>query len=100
MLNDGRLAPGELRIVEETPPYADYVWAVRTNTSEDLVARLRDAFLRSLLIYANTGGFDGNYTIEPRMRRLRETLMKTADEVSEQVITDVLIEDIAWQQGS
>ena len=35
--------------------------------------RLRDAFLRTLLIHANTGGFDGNYTIEPRMRRLRES---------------------------
>ncbi|MDO5642522.1 MAG: hypothetical protein Q4G26_09095, partial [Paracoccus sp. (in: a-proteobacteria)] len=34
--------------------------------------RLRDAMLRSLMIHANTGGFDGNFTTEPRMRRLRE----------------------------
>ncbi|MFV0292523.1 MAG: hypothetical protein ACK5II_04615 [Paracoccus sp. (in: a-proteobacteria)] len=59
--------------------------------------RLRDAFLRTLLIQANTGGFDGNYTTEPRMRRLREALMKTADEVSDGIVTDVLIEDIARQ---
>lgn len=62
--------------------------------------RLRDAFLRTLLIHANTGGFDGNYTIEPRMRRLREALMKTADEVSGGQITDVLIEDIARQDAA
>ncbi len=45
MLIDGRLAPGEVRVVEETPPYADYVWAVQANISEDLVTRLRNAFL-------------------------------------------------------
>ena len=66
MLNDGRLAPGELRIVEETPPYADYVWAVRANTREDLVTRLRNAFLalspeegkaREILASLRAGGF-------------------------------------------
>lgn len=61
--------------------------------------RLRDAFLRTLLIHANTGGFDGNYTIEPRMRRLRELLMKTAEEVSGGIVSDVLIEDIARQDA-
>lgn len=61
--------------------------------------RLRDAFLRTLLIHANTGGFDGNYTIEPRMRRLREALLKTADEVSGGLVSDVLIEDIARQDA-
>lgn len=61
--------------------------------------RLRDAFLRTLLIHANTGGFDGNYTIEPRMRRLRESLMKTADEVTGGIVSDVLIEDIARQDA-
>lgn len=70
---------------------------------EDIYAqefRLRDAFLRSLLIHANTGGFDGNYTIEPRMRRLREALMNTAFEIAGEKITDVLIEDIARQASS
>lgn len=62
--------------------------------------RLRDAFLRTLLIHANTGGFDGNFTIEPRMRRLREALMATAAEVSADMITDVLIEDIARQDAA
>ena len=62
--------------------------------------RLRDAFLRTLLIHANTGGFDGNYTIEPRMRRLREALMKTATEATGGIVTDVLIEDIARQDAA
>ncbi|MFD1794675.1 hypothetical protein FQV27_06675 [Paracoccus aurantiacus] len=62
--------------------------------------RLRDAFLRTLLIHANTGGFDGNYTIEPRMRRLREALLKTALDHSDGVVTDVLIEDIARQDSA
>lgn len=61
--------------------------------------RLRDAFLRTLLIHANTGGFDGNYTIEPRMRRLRESLLKTADELTGGLVSDVLIEDIARQDA-
>lgn len=62
--------------------------------------RLRDAFLRELLIHANTGGFDGNYTIEPRMRRLRDALMKVATEQSGGLVTDVLIEDIARQDAA
>lgn len=61
--------------------------------------RLRDAFLRTLLIHANTGGFDGNFTIEPRMRRLREALMDAASEYSGGLVTDVLIEDIARQDA-
>ena len=62
--------------------------------------RLRDAFLRTLLIHANTGGFDGNFTIEPRMRRLRDALMETATEVSGGLVTEVLIEDIARQDAA
>ena len=61
--------------------------------------RLRDAFLRTLLIQANTGGFDGNYTIEPRMRRLRDALMKTAADITGGIVKDVLIEDIARQDA-
>lgn len=61
--------------------------------------RLRDAFLRALLIHANTGGFDGNYTTEPRMRRLRRDLLSTARQVTEGRITDVLIGDIVRQES-
>jgi phosphonate transport system substrate-binding protein len=45
MLRDGRLQPGVLRILLETPPYADYVWAIRPGLPEDFVNRVRDAFL-------------------------------------------------------
>lgn len=45
MLRDGRLQPGDIRIVAETPPYANYVWAVRPGLGEAFETRLRDAFL-------------------------------------------------------
>lgn len=56
--------------------------------------RLRDAILRTLLIHANTGGFDGNFTLDVRMKRLRQSLIETADKVSDGLVSDVLIEDI------
>lgn len=62
--------------------------------------RLRDAFLRSLLIHANTGGFDGNFTAEGPMRRLTGVLLQTAREVGGEQILNVLIEDIARQDQS
>jgi phosphonate transport system substrate-binding protein len=46
MFGDGRLAPGAVEIVWETPPYADYVWAVRPGLGETFRTRLRDAFLK------------------------------------------------------
>ncbi|SDE43451.1 hypothetical protein SAMN05421538_106226 [Paracoccus isoporae] len=60
--------------------------------------RLRDAMLRALLIHANTGGFDGNFTTEPRMRRLHRSLLGTAREASEGRVTDVLIGDLVRQE--
>ena len=66
MLRDGRLAPGELRVVWETPPYADYVWAMQPGWEESYVDRLRDAFLAlspadaedaSILSGLRAGGF-------------------------------------------
>ncbi len=51
MRRDGRLTQGALQVVWETPPYADYVWAVSDRLSEELVTRLRDAYL--MLEYGN-----------------------------------------------
>ena len=62
--------------------------------------RLRDALLRSLMIHANTGGFDGNFTLDARLRRLRESLLAAATGVTDGLVTDVLIEDIARQNAS
>jgi len=50
MLRDGRLQKGELRIVWESPPLADYVWAVPADMPRELKIRIRNAFL--LMNYA------------------------------------------------
>lgn len=62
--------------------------------------RLRDGMLRSLLVYANTGGFDGNFTTEARMTRLRRTLEEAAKSLAGDIAHGVLIEDIARQDQS
>lgn len=46
MLKDGRLVEDDIRILWETPPYADYVWAVRPEFDDESRTRLRDAFLQ------------------------------------------------------
>ncbi|WP_108501980.1 hypothetical protein [Paracoccus indicus] len=60
---------------------------------------LRDALLRQLLIHANTGGFDGNFTADRNLVALRGELQKAAASVTDLPIKAVLIEDIARQQG-
>ncbi|MBT8484034.1 MAG: phosphate/phosphite/phosphonate ABC transporter substrate-binding protein [Phycisphaerales bacterium] len=45
MLRDGRLAEDDIRVLYETPPYTDYVWAVRPEISDDVKRDLTDAFL-------------------------------------------------------
>lgn len=60
---------------------------------------LRDALLRQLLIHANTGGFDGNFTADRNLAGLRLDLQKAAAGVTDLPIKAVLIEDIARQQG-
>lgn len=61
--------------------------------------RLRDALLRELLIHANTGGFDGNFTSEARLAPLRDRLLKAAQASTTLAVKAVLIEDIARQEG-
>ena len=58
--------------------------------------KLRDALLRQLLIQANTGGFDGNFTADAHLRALRAALLAAAQAVVPQ-IGDILIGDIARQ---
>lgn len=45
MILDGRLKDNDLRILWQTPPYTDYVWAVHKEMNENLKTQLRDAFL-------------------------------------------------------
>lgn len=59
--------------------------------------KLRDALLRQLLIQANTGGFDGNFTADAHLRALRAALLAAAQAVVPQV-GDILIGDIARQE--
>ena len=66
MLTDGRLAPGEVQILWETPPFPDYVWAVQQALSEADKEKIRQAFLKlskddpdhaAILDGVNAGGF-------------------------------------------
>lgn len=66
MLADGRLKDDEVRVLWETPPYPDYVWAVQPTLGADGRKILRDAFLSlspddvsnaKILKGMNAGGF-------------------------------------------
>ena len=46
MFEDGRIGENELRVLWQTPPYPDYVWAVQPGLAEGLKTNLRDAFLQ------------------------------------------------------
>lgn len=61
-------------------------------------ARLRDALLGALMIEANTGGFDGNFTSETSLRRLRETLLAAGRRAGGANVQRILIEDIGRQE--
>lgn len=60
--------------------------------------QLRDALLRRLLIHANSGGFDGNFTADAHVALLLGELLQSAKAVSPEV-QRVLIGDIARQDG-
>lgn len=46
MLDKNLIQPNEIRILWETPPYADYVWAIQPQFGEEFRTRVRDAFLQ------------------------------------------------------
>lgn len=46
MFADGRLSRDDVRILWETPPYPDYVWAIQPNIGSAQKRRIRDAFLK------------------------------------------------------
>lgn len=79
-----------LTVTLETPKSAE-------ETIREQEPRLRDAILRALMAHANSGGFDGNFTTEFRMERLRQTLLATAREVAGNGVSDVLIQDLLRQ---
>ena len=59
---------------------------------------LRDALLNALLIEANTGGFDGNFTADPAQQRLRTALLTAAQAAAGSDVQRILIEDIGRQE--
>lgn len=59
--------------------------------------KLRDAFLQVLFDHANVGGFDGLYTAQSAMRRLRGALLAAAQEELGPLVADVLITDLVRQ---
>lgn len=61
--------------------------------------RLRDALLRQLMIHANTGGFDGNFTVERNVQTLRDSLLTAARAATDLPVHAVLIQDLARQGG-
>jgi flagellar FliL protein len=70
--------------------------------SEEVFARepkLRDAFLRAMFDHANSGGFDGDFTANGNMAHLREALVDAGKGILGEVMSDVLITDIARQDG-
>lgn len=91
ILHDGRLDSTMILTLSAEMP------APARETVNAHEIKLRDALLRQLLIHANTGGFDGNFTSEAQLRKLRDTLTATAQAVVPE-ISGILIGDIARQE--
>lgn len=60
--------------------------------------KLRDSLLSALMIHANTGGFDGNFTAEAHLAKLRTELLNAAQKATDGLATGILIENIARQE--
>jgi flagellar protein FliL len=61
--------------------------------------KLRDAFLQVLFDHANVGGFSGSFTDGSNLVVLRASLKEAASLVLGTIVTDILITDIARQDG-
>ncbi|MEM1430646.1 MAG: flagellar basal body-associated FliL family protein [Pseudomonadota bacterium] len=61
--------------------------------------KLRDALLQVMFDHANAGGFSGNFTRADRIEILRRNLWEAARPVLGPDVYDVLITDIARQDG-
>ena len=61
--------------------------------------KLRDVFLQVLFDHANTGGFGGSFTDGSNLVVLRNNLKEAAALVIGDVVSDVLITDIARQDN-
>jgi len=68
-----------------------------TEAVYQLEPKLRDVFLQVMFDHANAGGFDGTFTTGPRMSALRQSLFEAARGVLGDMVSDVLITDMARQ---
>ncbi|MCW1955605.1 MAG: flagellar basal body-associated FliL family protein [Roseobacter sp.] len=59
--------------------------------------KLRDAFLQVFFDHANSGGFRGAFTNSNNMTVLRKALLETAQDATGDLVSDVLIMEIARQ---
>jgi flagellar protein FliL len=75
---------------------------VAPGTTETVYARepkLRDVFLQVLFDHANSGGFRGSFTDGANLVVLRQALLEIARRTLGEMVTDVLIVDIARQDS-
>lgn len=61
--------------------------------------RIRDSFLQLLFDHANAGGFEGAFTDGTRLATLRKALLETAHAILGSAVRDVLVVEIARQDG-
>lgn len=61
--------------------------------------KLRDRFLQVMFNHANTGGFSSNFTSGTKMRALRNELLRAAEDIMGDQVTDVLVIDIVRQDS-
>ncbi|MDO6522999.1 flagellar basal body-associated FliL family protein [Shimia thalassica] len=60
--------------------------------------KLRDALLQVMFDHANMGGFKGTFTNSSNLKVLRTALLETAQKTLGDVVSDVLILDLARQE--
>jgi flagellar protein FliL len=61
--------------------------------------KLRDALLQVLFDHANSGGFKGDFTDGSNLVLLRKALLESAQSSLGEIVTNVLINDIARQDS-
>jgi flagellar protein FliL len=76
---------------------------VTKGSSESIYTRepkLRDVFLQVMFDHANAGGFAGSFTDGSNLVLLRKALLEAAQGAVGEAVLDVLISDIARQDGA
>ena len=61
--------------------------------------KLRDTFLQALFDHASIGGFDGAFATTENLLRMRRSLKEGAVSVLGDIVSDVLVTDIARQDN-